>query len=822
MATLATTDLRVALRSLLRRPLLAGLAVATLALGIGANASIFSFADAVAFRPLPVKEPERLVALFATRTDGPVMGFSFPDYLDLRGAIPGIAGMAAFFEQPVSIGRANEDPLPAWSMLVSESYFPMLGIAADRGRLFAPDEAGRDGRGGAAVAVLSHRCFVRRFGADSAVVGATVRISGHPFTVVGVAPEGFSGTRLFSYAPDVWLPISQERTLTGSTRQLELRGWGSLHLLARLLPGATPQAVEAAAAAAAGRLAAAHRADTSRTGVMLVSNRTPVNPWMSSPAQLRAMALLGLAGVAVVLLVACVNVANLQLVRVSARRRELAVRVSLGASRWAIARQLLLESVLLALGGGAAGLLLGWWGTRLLTVLLPRFDYELAFHPRLDWRVALFAMALALLSALLFGLLPAWRAGEPDPVRELKGEGGRDADGGGSRLRHGLLVTQVAFSMVVLLSAGLFLRSLAAAQRLDLGFDPEGALVFGVDSSVASGGQQINTSALQQRIAERLRALPGVRAVTWADDLPLDGNSSSLPVAVEGRQMLTEERVTAPYQIVETSYFTVMGIPLRSGRTFRAADRDREIEATVVSATLARRLWGDEDAVGRRLVIPGSPSQTLEVVGVASDSKMGWLGEQPQPTIFFDLQRSPTSRALFVVRYEGAAAAIVAAARGQVRRIDPRLPLTDVGSLRDHFASAFAPARNGAFMSTGFALMALLLAASGIYGVIAYGVAQRLRELAIRLAVGATPRALVGAVLGRTLRLLGAGVALGLAGGAAVGILLRGLLYGISPGDPLALGAAVGVVLGVGVLATLAPAGRVLRVDPARILRGDA
>jgi predicted permease len=816
------TDLRVALRSLLQRPLLTAVALLTLALGIGANAAIFSLADAVTFRPLQVRAPGSLVALYATRREGPVMGFSFPDYLDLRGAIPGLEAMAGYHEEPLVVARGNGDPQPAWGHLVTESYFPLLGLEPAAGRLFGGDEAGRDGHGGTAVAVLSHDFFQRRFGGDRSLIGSTIRVSGHPFTVVGVAPAGFGGTRSLTFQPDLWVPIAQHLTLFPDWPQmLERREWGSLYLLARLAPGARLDAVNAAASAAGARLAAAHPDTTSREDVVVFSNRTSINPYLGSPGKLRATALVMLLGVALVLLVACANVANLLLVGGTSRRRELAVRASLGAGRWRLARQLLLESSLLSLAGGAAGLAIGGVATRLLAALIPPTTHQLAFDLRLDLRVALFALLLAAVSTLLFGLLPARRAASTDPAAELRG--GPSAGGRGGRpLVHALVAAQVAFSLVVLTAGSLFLRSLWAAQRIDLGFRADGALVFGLDATLHRNPADA-PDRLQRRVADAVRALPGVSAVAWTDDLPLNGNSNDIPMAPTGQGRSAAAQVTTYTQNVGESFFDVMGIPFRAGRTFAAADRDSTVERVVVSEAFARRLFPRREAVGERFEIGGPQPLPLEVVGVVRDTKVNWLGEAPPPFVYFDSRRSGngTAHPLFVVRHAGDSGALLAAIRGEVRRIDAQLPITNVSSLREHLAPALALPRDGAYLATSFALLALLLASSGIFGVIAHGVAQRARELAIRLAVGARPRALLGTVLGATLRLLAVGVAGGLLGGALVGGLLRGLLYGISPRDPLAFAAAAATVLAVGLAATLPPALRVLAVDPARVLRSD-
>ena len=810
-------DLRFALRSLLRRPGFTAAAVLTLALGIGANTAIFSFADAIAFRPLPVAEADRLVAPFATDADGEILGFSFPDYLDLRRGLTGIEELATFTERPVTLARGGGQPELGWAMLVSEGYWPLLGVEPALGRLFGAGEAGRDGRGGDAVAVLSWRAFQRRFGGDRGVVGSTIAINGHPFTVVGVAAEGFLGTRLFSYAPEVWVPVARhEAVVAGSAGWLDGRESGSFHLLGRLAPGVDREQAQAELVVAVERLRAAHPEAARRTGARLFSNRTAINPWASSPEQMRAIVLLALGGVAVVLLVACANVANLALVRSSGRARELAVRASLGAGRLALVRQLLAESLLLAFAGGAAGVAIGWLGSRGIARLMPVLEYELAVDPRLDARTLLFTLVAALLAALASGLLPALRASAVNPAEPIRG--GTAATGRGQRLRHALVVAQVAFSVVVLVAGGLFVRSLGAARGMDLGFQPRGAAVFGLDA-VLLGYSGEQAAALEERLAASFAALPGVRGVTWADDLPLDGNSSTVEIGVPGRDR--DEQIRAYYQSVVPGYFDVLGMRVLEGRAPAAADRTRDPEPVVVNAAFAAALWGAPPAALGKLLQIGTGATRYEVVGVVNDAKVDWLGESSQPMVYFDRRRDVIGRAWFVVRHDGDLAALASAVRGAVAAADPRLPVTRFETLTEHLAAAYAPAVNGAWLAGAFGLLAVVLAASGVYGVIAYSVAQRRREIGIRMAVGAAPARVAREVLGRAGRLVGGGLAAGIAAAWGVGRLLAGLLYGVSPADPLTLVGVVLLLVAVGLLACLLPARRATRVEPAIALRAE-
>ena len=475
----------------------------------------------------------------------------------------------------------------------------MLGLEARQGRLFSDDEVGRDGRGGAPAAVVSDAFFRRRLGGDPRAIGGTLRLNGKPFTIVGVAPEGFQGTRLFSYAPDVWLPVAQHAVLDpGSAGWLEDPTAGSFQVLARLARGADAREAEAEALVAVRRIAARHGAETGRTGVRVFSNRTAINPWATTPEGLRNIALLALAGVALVLLVACANVANLMLARASGRSRELAVRASLGAGRGPLLRLLLAESGVLAMLGGAAGVGLGLLGTRGIQALLPEFEYELAVDPRLDGRVLLFTLAVSLLAALACGLLPVLRAGGASTRRRRCAAPPRAHRR--APAAQVLVGAQVAFSVVVLVAAGLFVRSLAVARGMDLGFrrTARSSSASTPCWSATRGGQRAPGAASGRGARGAARGRGG----DLGDDLPLDGNSSSTRVSVLGRSTAAEDRVSAFHQSVAPAHFAVMGIPLLAGRGFVDADAGREVEPVVISAGLARELWrgGPAAAAGQR------------------------------------------------------------------------------------------------------------------------------------------------------------------------------------------------------------------------------
>jgi predicted permease len=815
-------DARYGARALRRAPGFTLVAAVALGLGIGANAAVFSLVDAVAFRPLPAAAPDRLVALFGRQGRGDdYLSVSYRTYEDLRRAVRGFTDVAAFREGPVNLAAdatASADAPSAdvaWAAHVSGNYFTVLGVRPVLGRALRPDDERQS------VVVIGDALWRNRFAADPAVIGHAVRVNGAPFTVVGVMPPEFTGTRLFSFAPALWTPIGvHARTIPGSDSLLTSRTAGGFTLLGRLDDGVTVARAEAAANDVARRLAADIPDVYAGLSFRVFSNRTPINVWFGPPERMRAVGRVALFGVALVLLIACADVANLLLARMTARRREVAIRLSLGVSRGRLVRQFLVESLLLALLGLAAAVPLALLAIRASGELAPPTDYATAFRPTLDGRVLLFAAGVATLAGVVFGLAPALQASRPGIVRALR-EAGPGATSRRSRFRDALVVAQVTLSLVVLVTAALFARSLRNARATDPGFRVGGAVVFTLDPRLGGGYDRAHVDALYRTLLDRLAALPGVLAVSRATSLPLDGSSNSTAIWPDGRGTPADEGIRVDYSVVGEGYFAALGTPVVAGRDFALADTAAAVDPVVVNEVLARRLWPNEPALGRRLRYGPKPDDVAEVVGVMRTATYRHVGEAPRAAFAFSLLRNPVSRTTVLVRHAGDPARLYPAIRREVARLDANLPVIGLKTLREHIASSYSAAEGGAWGAGVFGLLALLLAASGIYGVISYAVTQRTREIAIRVALGARGSQVVRMVLAGGARLAALGIVLGAALTLAATRALAGLLYGVAPHDPLVIG---GVALGLGAIALLAsavPAWRATRVDTIQALRAE-
>jgi predicted permease len=807
-------DLRFSARSLRRTPVFTAVAVLALGLGIGANSIVFSFVDAVAFRPLPVERPQDLVALYGAREGADLLNLSYPTYEDVRRAARGFSDAAAFADGPVTLSEGGT-PDVVWAQHPTANYFSLLGVRPELGRLLRPGDDHES------VVVLGHSLWVTRFAGDRAVVGRRILINGSPFTVIGVAPPEFLGTRLFSYAPALWVPLGMHRqTIPGSDSLLVRRVGGRFQVVARLRDGVTRAQAAALADAVVRRLAETYPTALAGWRIRLVDNRTPINPWLASPERLKSIGRLLLLGVGLVLLVACANVANLLLARMSARRREVAIRLSLGASRGRLVRQFLTESLVLAGLGVVAALPLALLTIQASAGMSPPVDYTTAFRPVADARVLVFTAVIGLVAGIIFGLAPALQTASPEIAATLR-DGAAGPGSRRSRLRNVLVVGQIAVSLVVLVAAGLFTRSLENARALDPGFRVDGAVVFTLDPQLIPSYDAARTAALYRVLLDRLHALPGVQSVTRASGLPLDGSSSSMTVFAEGRAASVEDGVRVDYTIVGLDYFATLGTPIVEGRSFVPGDSAGPMEGAVINDVLARRLWPGEPAVGKRIRLGSAEGDAVEVIGTSRATKYRQLGEAPRPAMTLTTLRNPVSRSTVLVRTAGDLAALYPAIRREVARLDPGLPIVGLKTLRDHIAVSYSAAESGAWATTGFGILALLLAASGIYGVVSYAVSQRTRELAVRVALGARRGQVVRLVVGSGVRLALLGIAVGVIAALAVTRGLAEMLYDVAPYDPVTF---VGVALGLGaiaVVASLVPAWRAQAVDPSVALRAE-
>ncbi|HVF43830.1 MAG TPA: ABC transporter permease [Pyrinomonadaceae bacterium] len=811
-------DLKFGARALWKSPGFTLVAVASLALGIGANTAIFSLVNTVLLRPLPARDPSRLVSVSVLGKDDSMLAFSYPTYKDYRdrgGDV--LSGIFAERLGPMSLSRdGNNQRL--WGYLVTGNYFDVLGVAAARGRALTAD----DDRAPLAspVAVLSHGSWVRRFGADPSIVGKDIVLNGHPFRVVGVMPEGFVGAEVV-YTPEVWVPMTMQEWIEPGNAWLERRTTQNIFAVGRLKDGVTREQAEASLNMLAKRLGEEYPDTNEGQRIALVP------PGFIVP-QLRGavvgFAAVLMAAVALVLLIACVNLANLLLARASSRRKEIAIRLAMGASRWRVVRQLLTESLLLSIAGGVLGLLLAMWILDLVAAYRPPIDVPLWIDLKVDVRVMAFTLAASVLTALLFGLVPALQSARAELVPALKDAGaltGRTR----TRLRSALVVAQVMLSLVVLVAAGLVVRALGKLQAVSPGFEVERGLVASFDLGLQNY-DKARGQDFERRLVERVRALPGVKAASLTDLMPLSLNYSSSDVHVEGQQL--GRGANAPISMVATverEYFKTMSIPVVAGRAFGEADKDDSAKVVIVNETLARRFFPGEDparaAVGRRISTQSDSGPWLEIVGVARDGKYWTIGEAPQLFVYWPLSQSYSQTATLVVRSEGDPRPLAAAIRAEVAQLDPALPLFDVKTMEEHMGVSLFPARVAALLLGGFGLLALLLAAMGVYGVVSYSVAQRTREIGIRLALGAGEFDVLRLVAGRGMALVTAGLLAGLAVALALTRFMEGVLYGVSATDALTFAFVVFALGGVALLACLVPARRATKVDPMVALRHE-
>ena len=805
-------DIRYGLRMIGKAPAFTVLAMLALAIGICGNTTIFSVINGLIFRPLTgVKDPARLVGLYTADRSGGLYGSSsYPDYVDFRDQTDVFESLAA--SQPATLSFSDESEARRLrGFTVTGNYFEVLGVSAQLGRtLQASDDQPSDSQ----PVVISDALWRARFSGDPAVVGQTLRLNNTPYTIAGVASASFRGLRV-GPAPEFWLPMRTVPHVAGSGRAD--RG---LEVVGRLKPGATVAQAQTQLTTIAARLAEAY--PKSNRGTLERPN-DPKPVTIVTESRLRPSAQTGLwrlssllfVVVGLVLLIACANVANLLLARASVRRREIAVRLALGASRRGLVRQLLTESMLLALLGGAAGLILTQWTAGALPRFFPPEDLG-GVDFSIDWRVLVFTLGVALITGVLFGLVPALQATRLNLIPSLKDEAGSS----GQRLRRlalrdVLVISQLAVSLVLLICAVLSVRSLRHAVHSDPGFAVNSLLEASLETRGANLTQQQSQLFYEQTV-ERVSSLPGVQSATLVAFVPLSGGGYRRTVDAEGYQPQAKEDTELNTNIIGPNYFNTMGIPIVGGRDFNAQDRQGSPPVVMVNEVFARRYFGG-NAVGRRLRFGSGVFR--EIVGVVRTAKYRHLREEPLPFIYTPLAQEPQSGMTLMVRSASDPAALVAAVRNEIGAINRDVPLFSVQTMRERIASQLAADRVIAVLLSVFGGSALLLAAIGIYGVVGYAVAQRTREIGIRIALGADRHDILKLIVGQgmVLVVIGAGIGLALALGATQ--LLKSLLFGVSATDPLTFVSVVLVLVGVAVLACYLPARRAMKVDPLVALR---
>jgi predicted permease len=821
-------DLRHSVRQLLHQPAFAAAAICSLALGIGLNTTLFSVVNGVLLRDSAIAEPDRLVEIYSGFSkDYPQLTTSYPDFLDIRAQAASLSGIAANAYVRGILTTSGHGVLVTGEA-VTANYFDLLGTGPALGRGFRPDE---DRAAGAApVVVLSHGLWQRRFGGRSSVLGDTARLSGTEYTIVGVAPPRFTGT-LPGIPTEFWVPVTMVERLQFSGVQmsneasgadtsggrLARRGLRWLFVKGRLADGRTVDDARTQIETIFARLSKEYPLtnETVTPSVVPVSS-VRFHPMLDGYVKAASAGLL--AAVGLVLLVACANVANMLLARSAVRQRELAIRSAIGASRARLLRQLLAEALVLAAAGGGLGVLIAAWSSRLLSGIgTSVFPMPIAFDFSVDASVLAFALTVSAATAVLFGLAPAWSASRPDLVPALKAAAEAQAT---RRItpRNLLVVGQLALSLVLLVSGALLGRSLLNARGADLGYDPMPVSSLSFDLQM-NGYDRERAVAFRERAFQSLRTLPGVTAVSVASRLPLAPDINMDGVLVKGHHATDNDATPTDTVTVGADYFAVVGIPIIDGRAFTEDDVANGRRVAIVNETMARQYWRDSPAVGQQIYVDGYDGPPTEIVGVARDHKVRSVGEAPRP--YLHRPANPALAISLVVRTSTPSATALPMLRQALWALEPDIVFTEDAPASQIAETTLAPTTIGALVFSAFGALALVLAAVGVYGVIAYSVSRRTREVGIRMALGAERRQVVSMVMRQGARLAAAGVGAGVLAAAGAGRLLESLLYGVSAVDPVAYAVAGGVLLGAAGIANLLPAIAAARIDPMRALRRE-
>jgi predicted permease len=816
-------DIRFAIRSAMRNPALTSVIVISLALGIGANTTIFTLINAVFLRPLPVNDPARLAQVFTVMPKSTAFqSVSLANYRDFRDNVREFSALAAYQFIGANLVGGTE-PIGTGGQLVTGNYFQVLGVNAELGRTILPEEDAT--LGASPVMVMSAGLWKRAFGSDPGVVGRSVTLNGFKFTVIGVMPAAFKGLQTLGNV-DFWVPLAMhEQLVTGETARTFYTARNSLvfQVVGRLQPDVTLERAREAMKAMAKRLEERYPVENEGRSVELFRLTESALGVGGRNDLVRSGGLL-LAATGLVLLIACGNVASLLLARAMERRKEIAVRLAIGAPRWRLIRQLLAESGVLAVLGGSAGILLASFGRDLLWSFRPtgmRDDFlDLSLEPRVLW----FTVALSLVTGIVFGLIPAIQGSRLDLVSAIKSQPETPSRGGrwtlGLDLRDVLVTGQVAVSLVALIGAGLFLRSFQEAQRLNPGFRTEGLAVMYVNAGAQGYSPQRGMQFFRETV-ERVRQLPGVQAASWGEAIPqFSGQAVSRRLFPEGRELSQELRsLFVPFNGIWPGYFAAVGVPILKGRDFTDADREGSELVAIVNETTARMYWPGEDVIGKKFKHRLNP-QPYTVVGVARDAKYGGLASATLPHLYYPALQYYTPAMALAVRTSGDPQAVLPAVRQVIRELDATMPMPQAFTMAEVLRGNLWTARLGAMLLAVFGLLALTLTTVGVYGVMGYSVTQRTHEIGIRMALGAAHAEVLRMVLRHGLKLTILGVGLGLAAAFGATRLIASLLF-VSPTDGLTFVAISALLAAVALLASLLPARRAARVDPLVALRRE-
>ena len=812
-------DVRYGVRMLLKNPGVSLVAIITLALGIGANTAIFSGVSAFLMRPLNVPHPGELIRPQEISEDrGLSDELSYPDYLDYRSQATSFTGLAAEDMLSVAIDADNQNDL-IWGQVVSANYFDVLQVKPILGRGFLPDEDKVIGANN--VVVLGHSFWQRRLNSDPNIVGKTVQLNNRAYQVIGVAPENFAGTK-FALSLDFWTPISNAEGLRRNPDLLADRGSHWMNVIGRLKPGVSVKQASAEMNAISARLNQAYP-DTRATSTTAQVLTEVDGRWEELGGVFKSAGAIAMAIVGLILLIACANVANLMLARAAGRRKEIGIRLALGANRARLVRQLLTESLLLSVAGGGLGLLLALWVTDLMEGFIPVLEYNVVSNFfALDSRALVFTLIVSLGTGLIFGLAPAWHSSNPELVPVLKGgaESARRKKRRGLGLRNVLVVAQVALSLVVLVCGGLFIKSFSKAQTMDPGFDNANGLIVSLSPTLI-GYEDDQSRQFYKQVLERVSHVPGVDAVSYARTLPLgDSSNSNGPILKEGETLAkgSAGRVIMT-NVISPGYFRTMRIPIVDGRDFDDRDLPKTQRVVIVNQQMAEMLWPGESAVGKRITIGVDSRDLYEVVGVVKTGKYRALAEDPKPFFYYAMGQRRPAPAAMVVRASVDPRSLVGAIRSEVQAIDRRVPLSGVKTMDEHKTYALWAPNMAASFSVAFAVVAILLSAVGLYSVMAYVVSQRTREVGIRMALGANRGDVMKMITRQGMRLAAIGVGIGLLLSLALAQVLSSLLIGVSGYDVMTFILVPVLLSTVALVACYLPARRATKVDPLVALR---